>query len=188
MIAILIPGKLANYPDSYRHIALLCCFFKLLERRLLTRTSQLIVPTLPSEQADFRSGRDNTEQVLALTSYIDSRFERKQKAGNVLFYLSAAYDTVWQCGLMLKLVKIIRCKETINLLRRMTVLRVFQMCLENDMSKCLRIKNGVPQGSVLAPAFFKNLHWRHFMREIATVWLAAILRLHPVYQINEMWR
>ena len=58
-------------------------------------------------QAGFRPGRDTTEQVLALTSFVEDGFEKQLETGTV-FYLSAAYDTVWHNGLMLKLIKIIK--------------------------------------------------------------------------------
>ena len=64
--------------------------------------------------------------------------------------LSAAYDTVWTGGLMYKLSKAIPCKTTLKLLGTMTGPRQFHVVLGGTESKLRIIKNGVPQGSVLA--------------------------------------
>ena len=112
---------------------------------------------LREEQAGFRPKRDTSEQVLALTSYIEAAYERKQKAGAIFIDLSAAYDTVWRDGLMLKLARTLKCKKTLKLLGLMTGTRYFHVCLGGDTSKTRKLKNGVPQGSVLAPTLF-NLY------------------------------
>ena len=94
MIAIRKPGKPIDEPSSYRPISLLCCCYKLLERMLFESV-------IPPEQAGFRKKRNTCDQVLALTSYIESGFQKKLKTGSVLIDLSAAYDTVWQAGIMM---------------------------------------------------------------------------------------
>jgi len=94
------------------------------------------------------------EQVLALTSHVEAGFERKEKTGTVLIDLSAAYDTVWTDGLKMKLARTIRCRKTLKLLDQMIGPRKFHVVLGGTTSKTKRIKNGVPQGSVLAPALF----------------------------------
>ena len=105
MIAIRKPGKPIDEPTSYRPISLLCCCYKLLERLLLTRLSPIFESVIPPEQAGFRKKRNTCDQVLALTSYIESGFQKKLKTGAVLIDLSAAYDTVWQAELMMKFQK-----------------------------------------------------------------------------------
>ena len=154
ILAILKPGKPSNVPSSYRPISLLCCFFKLLERILLTRISPVLDSHIPIEQAGFRPDRHTTEQALALTSYIEMGFERKQKTGAVFIDLSAAYDTVWHQGLMYKLAKCLPCKRILKLLNKMSGSRIYHVCLGDKISKKRTIKNGVPQGSVLAPTLF----------------------------------
>ena len=52
------------------------------------------------DQAGFRS---TGEQVLALTTFIKIGLESRLKTGTVFLDLTAAYDTVWHKGLLLKL-------------------------------------------------------------------------------------
>ena len=154
VVAILKPGKPADDPASYRPISLLSCLFKLLERIVLNRIKGFVTLAVPKEQAGFQEGRDTTEQVLALTTHIEAGMEKKLKTGAVLVDLSAAYDTVWTGGLLFKLAHSIPCQTTLNLLRRMVTTRQFRVALGSDLSRTRRIRNGVPQGSVLAPALF----------------------------------
>ena len=65
-------------------ISLLCCCYKLLERLLLTRLAPIFESVIPPEQAGFRKKRNTSDQVLALTSYIESGFQKKLKTGAVL--------------------------------------------------------------------------------------------------------
>ena len=59
------------------------------------------------EQAGFLAGRSTLDQVMALlTSDIEEGFANRKKTGLVLVDLSAAYDTVWHRGLILKLLGI----------------------------------------------------------------------------------
>ena len=78
----------------------------MLERIILTRITPYVEPNIPVQQAGFRPQRGTTKQVLAFTSHIEAGFENKLKTGAVLIDLSAAYDTVWTGGLVLKLVKV----------------------------------------------------------------------------------
>ena len=79
VLAILKPGKPADDPNSYRPISLLCCLYKLFERVILFRLSPVFEAHIPHEQAGFREHRGTEEQVVALTSLIESGFELKKK-------------------------------------------------------------------------------------------------------------
>ena len=65
-------------------------------------------PLLPKEQAGFRHGKSTVDQVVLLTQNIEDSFEAKKKAGAVFIDLTAAYDTVWHCGLTCKLLRLLR--------------------------------------------------------------------------------
>jgi len=55
---------------------------------------------------------------------------------------------------MLKLAQIVKCKKILRMLARMTGMRRFCVCLSDDTSKTFVLRNGVPQGSVIAPTLF----------------------------------
>ena len=65
--------------------------------------------------------------------------------------ISAAYDTGWHRGLKLKLNNVIPDKSLVNFIMTMIASRSFIMHVGADKSKQRFLKNGVPQGSVLAP-------------------------------------
>ena len=116
VIAIRKPGKPIDEPTSYRPISRLCCCYKLLERLLLTTLPPVFESVIPPEQAGFRKKCNTCDHVLALTSYVESGFQKKRNTGAVLIDLSAAHDTVWQAGLMMKLSTAIKCRTTIRLI------------------------------------------------------------------------
>jgi hypothetical protein len=51
---------------------------------------------------------------MALTSHIEAVFERKLKTGTIFIDLTAAYDTVWRDGLMLKFMRVVSCFQNIQ--------------------------------------------------------------------------
>ena len=68
--------------------------------------------------------------------------------------LSAAYDTVWHRGLTLKLLKRLPSKDMVRMVLELISNRSFYLFLGNQKSRRRQLKNGVPQGSVLAPLLF----------------------------------
>ena len=84
-------------------------------------------------------------------------FDKKQKAGLVLVDLSAACDTVWHRRLTLKLLRTIPSKEMVTFILSFISQYRFHVHIGNKKSQCRILKNGILQGSVLAPALF-NLY------------------------------
>ena len=103
VIAISKPGKDPSLAANYPPISLLSITYKLFERILLSRISPLAEDLLSSDQAGFRPQRSTCDQVSALSTYIENGFERNFKTGAVFLDLTAAYDTVWHTGLLVKL-------------------------------------------------------------------------------------
>ena len=93
--------------------------------------------------------------MLPVTIYVEAGFEMKKRTGAAFIGLSAACGTVWQQGLRLKLAQIFKCKKTL----RMTGTRRFYICLGDDTGKTFTLKNGVQQGSFMAPTLF-NVYLR----------------------------
>ena len=162
IIAVLKPNKSADDAKNYRPISLLCVPLKLLERldRLLSRLDPVIDPQLPPEQAGFRHGRSTTDQVTLLTDDIEAGFEHNQKVGVALVDLTAGYDTVWLRGLHLKLLRMLPDRHMVSFVMELLTNRSFTLrTSDSQVSRLRRIRNGVPQGSTLAPTLF-NIYIR----------------------------
>jgi hypothetical protein len=80
----------------------------------------------PINEAGCRQHCSCTEQVMALTSH---------KTGAVFVDLTAAYDTVWRDGLMIKLLEAVPCLKLFNLLNNMLSNRYIRVFLGNQSSR-----------------------------------------------------
>lgn len=130
VIAFLKPNKPAEDPANYRPISLLSCCFKLFERAILTRLRDVIETAIPKDQAGFQRNRNCCDQVLSLTNFIELGFQKGLKTGVVFVDISAAYDTVWKRGLLLKLSTIIPCRKTLTLMMNM----LSDRCIEVELN------------------------------------------------------
>ena len=115
----------------------------------------MVDPQLPREQAGFCHGRSTVDQVTLLTQDIEDSFQHNEKAGGVILDLAAAYDTGWHRGHHLKLVRTIPGRHMVGFIMEMLSNRSFVMHTSDGQRSILRrMKNGVPQGSVLSPMLF----------------------------------
>ena len=155
MVAIPKPGKPVGDPKSYQPISLLCVPYKILEKLIYTCIEPLIDPLLPKKQAGFRRGKSTIDQVVLLTQNIEDSFEAKKKAGAVFIDLIAAYDTVWHRCLTCKLLRLLPDKHMVKIIMELIRNQSFTLTTsDSKQSRLRRLKNGVPQGSVLAPLLF----------------------------------
>ena len=73
----------------------------------------------------------------------------------MLVDLTAAYDTVWHRGLTCKLLRLLPDKHIVRMIMELVRNRSFTLATDDiNPSRLQRLKNGLPQGSVLGPLFF----------------------------------
>ena len=142
VVAISKPSKPVENPKSYRPISLLCVPYKILKRLIYNRVEPIVDPLLPKEQAEFRHGNFTVDQT-------------KKKASALFIDLKAAFDTVSHRGLICKLLRLLPDKHMVHMIMKLVQHRNFTLATNDSKpSKFRRLKNGVPQRSVLAPLLF----------------------------------
>ena len=99
--------------------------------------------------------RSTVDQVTLLTHDIEDCFEAKETAGAVLVDLIAAYNIMWHRSLTLKLLRMLTDKHMVHLIVDMNSNCSYVLkTSDGQQSRLSRLKNGIPQGSVLAPLLF----------------------------------
>ena len=147
--------KPLGVPKSYRPISLFCVLYKILERLIYACIEPLIDPLLPKEQAWLQRGKSTVDQVVLLTQNIEDYFKAKKKAGAVFVNLTTAYDTVWHRGLTCKLLRLLPDKHMVRMIMELVQNRRFTLTTgDRKQSRLRRLRNGVPQRSVLASLLF----------------------------------
>ena len=105
-------------------------------------------------QAGFRKGRGTEDQVLRVTQAVSDGFQRGERSVLTLLDFSKAYDTVWRQRLILTLSsRGIPASYTIWLSTFLSN-RQARVRYHGVISKGRQIRQGLPQGSVLAPILF----------------------------------
>ena len=150
-MALLKPGKEPSVAKSFRPISLLCHTYKLFERLILDRKEKHVDAKLIPEQAGFRPGKSCTSQLLNMAEHIEDGYDKRLITGSVLF---AAYDTVTHRRLLSKVLEMTGDVHLTDLIRTMLESRRFFVVLNGKKSRWRRQRNGLPQGSVLAPMLF----------------------------------
>ena len=153
-MALLKPGKDPSVAKSFRPISLLCHTYKLFERLILNRIAEHVDAKLIPEQARFRPGKSCTSQLLNLTEHIEDGYEKRLITGVVFVDLSAANDTVNHRRLLSKVLEMTGDVHLADLIRTMLESRRFFVLLNGKKSRWRRQRNGLPQGSILAPMLF----------------------------------
>ena len=142
-------GKPLDSPASFRPISLTSCVSKLFERIILSRLLFFLESNsiLPPRQAGFHPTRSTPDQILFFSQSISSRFNKPRPGSRTILStidFSKALDSVWHPALFHKL-----------------ILAGFHPCFArwtqsflSDKSYSFRVRQSVPQGSVLGPVLF----------------------------------
>lgn len=150
------PNKNRREVSSYRPIALLSVFSKMLERTIYHR---LVLEMedhqcIPPFQFGFRLAHSAVHAIKYLIDYIRAALKSKKTVAALYFDVAKAFDAVWHNGLIYKMLQI----GFSNWLIRITVsflrYRKFQVHIGGKASSRRNIPYGVPQGSVLSPALY----------------------------------
>jgi len=156
IVAFPKPEKPLGYLKSYRSISLLFVPFNILERLIYVST-HCSHGSRRAFDTGFRHGRSTVDQVNLLTQDIDDSFSAKKKAGAVFVDLTAAYNTVWHCGLISRLLRLLPDRNMVHMIMEMAGNRSFTLTTKNGKrSRSQHLGNGVPQVSVLAPLIFNT--------------------------------
>ena len=161
VIPLLKAGKPASELESFRPISLTSCIVKLLERLINNRLYFLAEKGewFTDQQAGFRKHRSCEDQVIRLVHHVSDRFqtlvdEKPQRTVMALFDYSKAYDRTWKERLLLKLCNLGAPAQMIRWIRAFLQTRTAEVCVNGTLSKRVRMKQGLPQGSVLSPILF----------------------------------
>lgn len=151
-VAIPKPGKDPSSPKSYRPISLLCVTYKLYERLLC-------IDPMHRPQADSRPSWLPPWPLLCWATiephqHIEDGFERKLITGAAFIDITAAYDTVQHRTMIRKLLDMTGDLDLCQVMKSLLNNRRFFVQLDDKKSKWKAQKNGLPQGSVLAPLLF----------------------------------
>lgn len=156
LIPIPKPGKPTDLPINYRPISLLSSLNKLIEKVIKNRLDQHIEEhnILRNEQFGFRNYHSTIAQLARICDNATDAFNLNKYTGLALFDIEKAFDTMWQNGLIYKLIEYKFPKYLIKLIHFYLLNRTFSVHI-NDIHSTIRlIKASVPQGSVLGPILY----------------------------------
>lgn len=157
-ITVAVPksGKDPKLVSSYRPIALLCIFGKVLEKLIASWCVELLrsKEILPDHQFGFRKGLSTGHAIDYLYATIKRGLKNKESTGAVSFDIEKAFDRVWHNGLLFKMIRMGFPVEFIKIVQSFLRPRSFCVRVGEGMSKKNTISWGVPQGSVLSPTLY----------------------------------
>ena len=155
IVAILKKGKPPSELSSYRHISLLSSTSKLGERLVQARLQHWLETSgrLSRNQAGFRRGNSTMDQLGRITQQIFDAFEQKKphRAILVLLDFAHAYDQVWRAALFYKMARLGIPGCTIRWVKALLSDRRARVRWGAAQSDSRIFKEGLPQGSILAP-------------------------------------
>jgi len=127
---------------------------KVFERLILGRIQDTVEQKLIPQQAGFRGGKSSSSQAANLVQHIENGYEEGLITGAVFVDLSAAYDTVIHSRLIEKVYELTNDYQLTRIVEGLLKDRRFYVSFKGKNSRWRIQKNGLPQGSVLAPMLF----------------------------------
>ena len=199
IISIHKKGKDKKNPNSYRPISLLSCLGKLLEkvinRRLLSFLEDNNV--LSQTQTGYRKHRSTEYQLGLIAQEIENAFQEKKKVVAVFFDLTKAFYKVWREGFLLNVLQSRVSGRMYKWIHCFLQDRSARVKLDGYMSESIKMREGVPQGSVISPTLFllyinniTTILPRHVLNTLhaddLAVWSVADNTTYAAYRIQEL--
>ena len=121
---------------------------------------------LSIHQSGFRWNDSCINQLLFIVHTLYKAFDAYPTLDTrgVFLDMSKAFDKVWHEGLIYKLKSMRVSNSLLKLIQSFLSNRFQRVLLNGQTSEWLPVKAGVPQGSILGPLFFSNIH-KWFVRE-----------------------
>ena len=156
ILPILKPNKSPLDVASYRPIALLPCFTKVMEKMICRRLNFVLElnNSFSRTQGGFRKRLSTHEQVARLENTIRHSIYNRKFCIALFFDLSHAYDGVWHSGLIYHLARSGVHGLLLSWLQEYLSNRKFNVLYEGEYSHDFNVSSGVPQGSILSPTLF----------------------------------
>jgi ribonuclease HI len=158
IVPLLKSGKPASVIDSFRPVSLTSCLVKVLERMIGARLYHHAESRgfFAPEQAGFRQHYCCEDQVLRITQTVSDGFQQRPPARSAMALLdySRAYDRVWREDLLLTLLDAAVPAYLVRWIAGFLQGRQARVMLNGSLSKKVHLRQGLPQGSVLAPCLF----------------------------------
>lgn len=140
---------------NYRPITLLPVigkvFEKIIQKRLQESVGQHYIPPY---QFGFKQKNSTIHPLMVLTSNTQAHQIYGQKTAVLFMDIQKAFDSVWHCGIIYKLIKIGCPRYLITIIKEFLNERTLQVRTGNQLSETLSPQQGVPQGSPLSPILF----------------------------------
>lgn len=145
-----------NKLDNYRPISLVSNLSKIFEKCIKFRVIEHLekYKILSKNQYGFRKDLSTEDAIYELTKKIYSSIDKKKKCLAIFLDLRKAFDTVNHNLLITKINQLGFKKDTLKLLSNYLKDRTQKTKIGNNYSSESKIKNGVPQGTVLGPILF----------------------------------
>lgn len=151
------PGKRPrSLPRSYRLIALLSCFGKILERIVAKRLGNIALTHRLISSLHFGaiSGRSSVDAASTLTHDVEKAFEKNQVLTALAFDIKGAFDRVTAKRLVKRLYDQNIPLEHIRWVASFLHSRSAAIRLDGYIGEAKPVQIGVPQGSPAAPILF----------------------------------
>lgn len=154
---ILKKNKDPAKPSSYRPISLLPnmskVFEKVMQSRIVCFTDEHNI--IPDTQFGFRRGHSTVHAISKLVSDVCWQKNNRNGVGACLIDTEKAFDTVWLDGLIFKLTECAFPGWIVSMLRQMLYDKKFLISdFERETEPRFLIRNGLQQGTVLAPILY----------------------------------